>query len=173
MKKTEIYISKEHSCRGLQSLSSILLPLAKEILKAEDFVEADILLNWYDVIGAEMAAYVNPVKVRFNPRTNIRTLFVEVPAGGFALELQHKETYILEKINAYFGYKAVHKINITQNMNMHPRIPALKKAKKEAKLTPDEENSLNELVEGMDNEKLKEILLKLGKSVIISQKGVK
>lgn len=27
--------------------------------------------------------------------------------GAFALELQHREKFVLEKVNAFFGYKAV------------------------------------------------------------------
>lgn len=156
----------------MESLGNIFVPIMKGVLSAEDFVEADILLRWLDVVGEEIASFCNPLKTRFNPKENIRTLYVEVPVGGFALELRHRENYILEKINAYFGYKAIHKLNIAQNMNMSVRSIRTKKEEKiEKPLEETEKKYLSELISGINDEKLREILTKLGKSVILSNKG--
>ena len=173
MKKIKLHISDEPHCREFESLGSIFIPLVKGLMSAEDFVEADIMLNWVDIVGEDIASFCSPLKVRFNPKENQRTLFVEVPVGGFALEMQHREKYILEKINAYFGYKAVHKLNISQNIEMKPHTFFRKKEKPEMKLNSDEEKYLNELTEGINDEKLKKILTKLGKSVILSNRGEK
>lgn len=172
MKKAKIHISDERHERDLESLGSIFMPIMKNVMSAEDFVEADILLHWQDIIGADIAGYTNPLKTKFNPKNNQRTLFMEVPAGGFALELHHKEDYILEKINSYFGYKAVHKLNISQNINMRIKKTLLQQRnEKEQKLEETEEKYLSELVSEIKDEKLREILIKLGTSVILSNKG--
>lgn len=174
MKKNKIHISEERHSRDLESLGNIFIPIMKGVLSAEDFVEADIILHWLDIIGKEFAAFCNPIKTRYNPKESMRTLYVEVPVGGFALELRHKENYILEKINAYFGYKAVHKLNISQNMNMTPRYLQIKaEDKPEICLDVAEEKYLTELTDGIKDEKLRKILTNLGKSVILSNKGVK
>lgn len=173
MKKIKLHISDEPHCRELESLGSIFVPLVRGLMSAEDFVEADIMLNWVDIAGEELASFCSPLKVRFNPKDCQRTLFVEVPAGGFALEMQHREGYILEKINAYFGYKAVHRLNVSQNIKMRPRVFVRKKAESEIKLSQNEEKYLNELADGIKDEKLKEILTKLGKSVVLSNRGEK
>ncbi len=174
MKKNKIHISEERHSKDLESLGNIFIPIMKGVLSAEDFVEADIMLHWVDIIGQEFTAFCNPIKTRYNPKESMRTLYIEVPVGGFALELQHKENYILEKINAYFGYKAVHKLNISQNMNMRPRYFQIKTENKpEIHLDASEEKYLKELTDGIKDEKLREILTNLGKSVILSNKGVK
>lgn len=171
-KKNKIHISDEHHSRDLESLGNIFIPIMGSTLTAEDFVEADIMLHWLDIVGEEMASFCNPLKARFNPNENTRTLYMEVPAGGFALEVRHKEDYILEKINAYFGYKAIHKLNISQNMNMTVRCINIKKeAKPQRALNESERKYLLEVTEGINDEKLREILTKLGKSVILSNKG--
>ena len=171
MKKVQIHISEEPHCKELESLGSIFVPLVKDIMSAEDFVEADILLNWRDIVGQEIASFAYPIKVKYNHRENIRILYIEVPVGGFALEMQHKEEYLLEKLNAYFGYKAVHKVNISQNIQLKPQIKPIKKEKEEIKLNDDEKKYMDEVVGDIKDEKLKEILTKLGESVIISNRG--
>ncbi|MCM1324567.1 MAG: DUF721 domain-containing protein [Acetobacter sp.] len=173
MKKTKIHFSDERHSRELESLGSVFIPIMKDVMSAEDFVEADILLRWLDIIGEEIAGFCNPLKTKFDIKKNERTLFVEVPVGGFALELRHQEDYILEKINAYFGYKAVHKLNINQNANMKLRSVIRLKKKNEERLNKDEEQYLEELTSEIKDEKLREILIKLGKSVILANKGAK
>lgn len=174
MKKNKINISEERHSNDLESLGNVFIPIMKGVLSTEDFVEADIMLHWVDIIGKEFAIFCNPIKTRFNPKESVRTLYIEVPVGGFALEVRHKENYILEKINAYFGYKAVHKLNISQNMNMTPCYLQIKKEDKaEIRLDEAEEKYLAELTNGIKDEKLRKILTNLGKSVILSNKGVK
>lgn len=174
MKKKKIHISEERHSRDLESLGNIFIPIMKGVMSAEDFVEADVIMHWVDIVGGELAGFCNPLKVRYDVKDNTRTLFVEVPVGGFALELRHREDYILEKVNAYFGYKAIHKLNISQNANMKVHSFILKGQKKEQReLDASEQNYLSELVSEIKDEKLREILVKLGKSVILSNKGAK
>lgn len=174
MKKAKIHISEDpHGC-DLESLGNIFIPIMKDVLSAEDFVEADILWHWGDIVGEEIALFCNPLKTKFNPKDNNRTLYVEVPAGGFALELRHRESYILEKINMYFGYRAVHKINISQNMNMQVKTNVSIQAKQsKEELAESDKKYLDELTAEIKDEKLREILIKLGENVILSTKGAK
>ena len=176
MKKYKINISEEPHCRDLESLGSIFVPLIKKAISAEDLVGIDILLNWKDIIGNEIYSYCQPIKTKFNHKNSERTLFLEVPIGGFALEIQHKEKYILDKINAYLGYNAVHKINITQNTDMQVKEPQKnveKVAKEDKKISEEDEKYLLSLTTEIKDDKLRENLIKIGKNVILSEKGDK
>lgn len=174
MKKYKLNISEEPHCCELESLGSIFIPLIKSAISAEDLVGVDILLNWKDVVGNEIFSYCQPIKTKFNPKNSERTLYLEVPVGGFALEIQHKEKYIIDKINAYFGYNAIHKINITQNINMHIRKNNDENYNSEAKIISEEdEKYLLDLTTEIKDSKLRENLIKIGKNVISSEKGEK
>lgn len=171
MKKVRMQFSKEPHCCELESLGSIFVPIIKAVIKAEDLVEVDVILKWRDIIGKEMAMFCHPLKTHYNPRDNCRTLFVEVPIGGFALEIQHKERYILDKINAYFGYKAIHKINVSQNANI--KIKKTEEGlcrKKGRELSEDEKKYLSDLSETIKDDNLREILIKLGENIIKNKK---
>lgn len=170
MKKYKLEISDEPHSNDLESLGSIFMPIIKGAVSAEDLVGTEIVLNWKDMVGTEIQKFCLPVKTKYDPHKSIRTLYVETPVGGFALEIQHKEHYLLDKINAYFGYTAVHKLNVSQNVNMKPlQIPETKKIKEES-LSDEEKKSLSDAVNEIKDENLREILLKVGKNIILSKK---
>lgn len=171
MKKYKINISSERHNRDLESLGSIFIPLVEGAVSSDDLIGVDIILHWEDIAGKDIYNFSYPKQTKFNPKTNMRTLYIDVPVGGFALELQHKENYILNKINAYFGYNAVHKLNINQDMNMLPKdFGSESSPKKEKMLTPEEEKYLQELLQDIKDEKLKEILTNLGKNILTDKK---
>jgi len=167
-KKANIKISDERHCKELESLGSIFIPIMNGAFDAKDFIEADVILKWEDIVGSEISSFSTPVKVKFNPKTDERVIHIEVPVGGFALELQHREIYLLDKINSYFGYKAIHKLLISQNANM--RIKKIKTSKKKPILEESDKNYLLKLSDGINSDELKEILIKLGENVISSKK---
>lgn len=169
--KIKINISEEPHCNDLESLGNVFRPLIKDCVSAESFIEIDIIYNWKKIIGEDLAAFCQPVKVKFNPRENVRTVYIETPVGGFALELRHKEKYILDKINAFFGYKAVDVLNISQNVNMKISSQLKDVHKTALDLTAEDKKYLENMAEDIKDEKLKEILIKIGESVISSNKG--
>ena len=73
MKKKKIHISEERHSRDLESLGNVFVPIMKGVMSAEDFIEADVMMHWVDIIGTEMAAFCNPLKAKFNVKDNMRT----------------------------------------------------------------------------------------------------
>ena len=169
-KKLKIKISDERHNQDLESLGSIFMPIMKDAFSSEDFVETDIMLNWVNIVGEDISLYCTPTSIKYNLKSNQRIINVEVPIGGFALELQHKEQYILDKINAFLGYKGVHKLSITQNANKVIKNKHIKKENTKNKLNREDKEYIEELSNGIKDDKLKEILIKLGENVIIENK---
>lgn len=158
----------ERTTGDLQAISKSILPLAKTVLGKKGFVETDILTNWANIIGEDLADYTAPLKIDFKPQQrNNGILHLEVPSGAFALEIQHKEKIILQKINTYFGYNAVTSIRIIQNSEFKIAQTKTKPTSKTppSLVTPEEENYIQELAEDINRPDLKEILIKLGQSV--------
>lgn len=170
MKKHKINISEERHNKSLESLGSIFIPIVKGSLSAQDLIEIEIICRWHDIVGKELSSFCFPMKTKYDPKQDCRTLIVEVPLGGYALEMQHKEHYLLEKINAYFGYKAVHKLNITQNANRRPVFVENKVDKNSEKVvSPENMAYLTSLTAEIKDEKLREILIKIGKNVLSNE----
>ena len=161
------------SC-GLYSLSSTLLPFAKQLLGKKGFVEVDILTEWDKIVGTELAQYSFPQRIDFKKGTkNNGTLCLSVPSGAFALELQHRERFILDKINTYFGYNAVSSLKIIQTQQFVLQPEKTQPPSPNANLTPEEEKYIENLTEAIDNPKLKTIITKLGKDIFKDNKNNK
>lgn len=160
--------SRRRSSGEFQSLAKSILPLARQVLGKKGFVETDILSDWTAIIGEELAAYTFPQKIDF--KRGERTggiLHLAVPSGAFALEVQHREKFILGKINTYFGYNAVSGLRIVQNANLSLQelLPKANKRRPQKLVTVEEENYIKDLADEINRPELKEILIKLGQSV--------
>ncbi len=173
-KKRKDIVSDERRTQDLQSVSRTLLPLAKRLLGAKGMMEVDLLAGWEDIAGTEIAAYTLPLGVSFRrgEKTN-GILQVEVPAGAFALELKHRENFILAKVNAYFGYRAVAGMKIIQTGTLQPKEDDNIQAVQKSLVTEEEENYIRNLSMDVENEELQQMLEKLGRSVISNNKGKK
>jgi hypothetical protein len=99
-------------------LSEFLGATLSDALKTQGFASAEILARWADIVGPEIAAHSEPMKIA-GPRAigeaaaepaNL-VLRVEGPA---ALEIQHLSAVILERVNRFFGWQAIGTISLRQ-----------------------------------------------------------
>ena len=93
-------------------------------------MEARLLTDWATVIGEAIATRCQPVSLN---RDGILHLDV---TGGAALELQHAELQVIERINTYFGRQAVTRL-------ASPPIPA-QAAKTDAPRPPASRSSIRQ-----------------------------
>ena len=99
-------------------LSELLSATLTGVLKAQGFASAEILARWREIVGPEVAAISEPVKINWPRRGDDETpepatlvLRVEGPA---ALEIQHMSAVILERVNRFFGWQAIGRIALRQ-----------------------------------------------------------
>jgi hypothetical protein len=95
-------------------------------LKAQGFASSEIIARWADIVGAEIAAHSEPMKIAWPravnddaPEPATLVLRVEGPA---ALEIQHLSAVILERVNRFFGWQAIGRITLRQ-APLHRRAP--------------------------------------------------
>ena len=81
-----------------------------------------------------------------------------------ALEFQHFQNKIIEKINSYFGYKAIKGIKIHQT---YVKKELLKKTTKQVNLIKEKQDKLKirETTPNLNNKELEESIVKLGLSI--------
>jgi hypothetical protein len=99
-------------------LSDLLSATLTDVLKAQGFASAEILARWPDIVGREVAAISEPLKINWPrpigdepPAPATLVLRVEGPA---ALEIQHMSAVILERVNRFFGWQAIGRIALRQ-----------------------------------------------------------
>lgn len=146
-------------------LSRMVERLTKSMLGRQGFAHGTIITKWPDIAGKEMARHTLPEKIVFS-RDGVTggILHLRCDSGAYATEVQHLELQILERINTFFGYKAVVQLRLVQAPL--PKTKRDKPVKAPRSLSPAEANDLAETVANVDDDELREALERLGQSII-------
>ncbi len=148
--------------RGLRTLAATLPKIAGPAARRRGFTEIDVITRWSDVVGATLARASAPERLSF--RRGARsdgTLHLRV-AGGAATELLHLEPLVIERINRFFGYRAVARIAMVQGPVEPPAAPsraALVETQPETAPDPDPE------LEAIADESLRAALTRLKRAL--------
>ena len=98
---------------GAQTLSNFLPEEAKKILKSRGFAELELLKNWENIVPKKYISLITPMKIKPNSQKEGGHLVLKVdPSIAFAIE--HEKEKIIKKINAFFGYQAIVKLELIQ-----------------------------------------------------------
>jgi hypothetical protein len=86
-------------------------------LARQGFAASELILHWEDIVGPQIAVNAAPLRIRW-PRgwaqegePAILVLRVE---GPVAIEIQHLSEIILQRINSFFGWRAIGKLALQQ-----------------------------------------------------------
>ena len=165
----KLIISDEHKLNDLTGVGKTIRPLVKQLLGKNGAMQIELAANWEEVVGEKLFQYVLPLKISFNKdeRTN-GTLHLMVFGGAFAMETENNKLKILQKVNAFFGYEAISKIKILQNNNPENFLNKKNVYDKPKKILVSENETtyINEALDGIENERLRSRLEKLGHAVL-------
>ena len=120
-------------------LRDLLGKVVGETFKRQGFASAELVTRWTEIVGAEISAHSEPIKVQW-PRApadsfaargsgsgwerppGILVLRVEGPA---AIEIQHLAGVICERVNRFLGWRAIERVALRQApLRRAPRTPA-------------------------------------------------
>ena len=105
-----------------RALPTLLSELAgrsiADALARQGFASTGIVMHWAEIVGAEIATHAEPMRMSWPRRVHEdapepATLVLRVE-GPVALEIQHLSGVIIEKVNRFFGWRAVGRIQIRQ-----------------------------------------------------------
>lgn len=124
---------KQAKLYGVQSLGRFLPAVTRPVFEKFGYQRAALYTDWDSIIGEPLCHFTAPEEIKYQSRGNelaeieqagqkkgaVLVVRVEGPA---ALEVQHQAPQIIERINSYFGFRAIESIRILQ-------APLKKKAK--------------------------------------------
>jgi len=134
------------------------------VLMSQGFASAEILSRWADIVGPEVAASSEPMKINWprvrdeeTPEPATLVLRVEGPA---ALEIQHLSAVILERVNRFFGWQAIGRIALRQ-------APLRRRVPKKAPAPPDPAVAarIAESLPGIEDEARRQAIGRLGAAI--------
>ena len=150
--------------RGLAPVAAAAARVAAPILKKRGLAEARIVTDWRAIVGDTAAQRSAPERLVRAPRGSGAesggTLRLRI-AGAWALEFQHMAPALIARINAYFGYPAVARIQFIQ-----APLPAERRASPPpAPLAPEAEARLAAAAAKIEDPELRERVLALGRAL--------
>jgi hypothetical protein len=149
---------------GARPLVDFLRGSLSDAFARQGFASAELVTRWAEIVGPEIAAHAEPIKVQWLRSTDedtaeTATLVLRVE-GPTAVEIQHLSGVIVERVNRFFGWPAVGRIALRQaplSRRQKPRRPA----------APDPEATarIAATLPQVEDEDLRQALARLGAAV--------
>ena len=137
-------VERRSTTWGLAPLGAVLPRAVRRRFQRRGFAQAAVLTQWREIVGGDIAASSCPERLSFpRGRAEGGTLRIRV-AGGLALELQHLEPVLIERLNAFFGAPTVARLALVQGPLPAPR-PAPSRPQRRA-LSAAEESQIDAAV---------------------------
>jgi hypothetical protein len=152
----------------LKSVAGIALKAVRPVLGRQGLAETELLARWDSIAGPQLADHALPIKVIPAKRGEGKevgggVLHLKVDSGPSAMLISYMEPQIIERLNAYFGWKAIERLKLIQGPL--PDKPS-RKLPAHRKLTAEEEGKLAAMLESVDDPELRATLLNLGRAVM-------
>jgi hypothetical protein len=108
-------------------LADVVGPCLTAAFKRHGFASTEIVTHWETIVGAEIAAHAEPIKITWprqsdpdDPEPATLVLRCEGPA---ALEIQHQANVIVGRINQFLGWRAIDRVALRQAPLAHRAKP--------------------------------------------------
>ena len=109
-----------------RAVGSFVPKLTRKAFEKYGFSAASLLTDWAAIVGKDLAAFTSPERLKWPRSVAIRedveagaegrpgaTLVLRVDPAR-ALDVEYKGRQIVERINGYFGYRAIAELRILQ-----------------------------------------------------------
>ena len=99
----------------MRRLSTMIEPMVAPSAQERGFAISRLISHWHDIVG-DTAAWCRPTDIHF-PRGNSNngTLKLQITSGR-GPQAQAMSAQIIDQVNAAFGYQAVGRITLVQNL---------------------------------------------------------
>jgi len=139
-------------------------------MRKRGFAAVELVASWGEIVGPAYAETTQPDRLVWPRRAGGTERFDEgvltvrcTPSA--ALRLSHEMPAVVERINAFFGYRAVGRVRLLQ---APLAAPARNRPRQARLLTAEEAARIAGLVDGVADDGLRASLERLGRAVLAS-----
>ena len=156
--------------RGFERASGLVTTQVRSASESRGFAVSRLLTHWAEVVGPDIARISRPVKVSYG-RGFGATLTV-LTTGAEAPMLHMQKEVIRERVNACYGYKAIHKLRITQTAStgFAEGRAQFEPAPKTAAAPPETPLEAKQAAENVADDDLRSALERLGANILSQTK---
>jgi hypothetical protein len=102
--------------RNASPLADLVGKTVGDAFAKQGFAATEIVTHWQEIVGDDLARRSEPIKLvwpRREDSDSVGILQIRVE-GAYALEIQHLQPVIIERVNRYFGWRCVGRLAIRQ-----------------------------------------------------------
>ena len=107
-----------------RTFAGILPALTGKALGRRGLAFGGLIAEWPSIVGPRMADRTSPFRIVFPHGQRENAVLHLRVATSVALDIQHLEPQIIERLNTFFGYKAVAKLKLIHSPLGRPARPA-------------------------------------------------
>ena len=145
-----------------RAISELMPEIGRTAFRRFGFVQSSVVTRWPEIVGASHARICAPESIRFPPGEKSEGIMQLVVVPAHAPMIQHVIPEIIERVNRFFGYKAVSRVKIRQGAVKTPSASEPRTAPPSLKPVPME---LGDSLRDIGDPELRAVLESLARSM--------
>jgi len=134
------------------------------------FAEPEVLLRWHEIVGEKLSGLCAPVKVTYPRDQGLAATLVVRSDGPRATEIEHMGPQIVERVNQFYGYRAIGRVKVVQTTGPAPGFAEPPRSftgpDVQAEPPPDATARAAEMTTGIRDPNLRAALTRMGAHVL-------
>lgn len=107
-----------------RSVAELLPDVGRAAFRRFGFVQSAVVSRWAEIVGPRYAGVSAPESIRFPQGKRSEGTLNLVVRGAHGTMMQHIAPEIIERVNRFFGYEAICKVQMRQGDVPAPRVRA-------------------------------------------------
>jgi len=105
-------------------IADLMPQIGRAAFRRFGFVQSSVVTRWHEIVGERHAQVCMPEAIRFPPGEKSEGILQLVVVPAHAPLIQHVIPEIMERVNRFFGYKAVSRVKLRQGAVKPPHAEA-------------------------------------------------
>lgn len=151
-----------------RAVADLVPQIGRTAFRRFGFVQSSVVSRWGEIVGPAHARHCAPESIRFPPGEKADGILQLVVTPAHAPLIQHVIPEIMERVNRFFGYKAVVRVKLRQGAVQPPKDNAARTAPPSLKPIPME---LGDSLRDIGDPELRAVLESLALSLENKKEG--
>jgi hypothetical protein len=104
-----------------RSIAELMPDIGRTAFRRFGFIQSSVVTRWPEIVGPTHAKVCAPEAIRFPPGEKSEGILQLVVVPSHAPLIQHVIPEIVERVNRFFGYKAVARVKLRQGEVKPPK----------------------------------------------------
>lgn len=157
-------MAQRKSTNGPVAAARLFGKVLSPALRRRGFAETEVVERWREIIGDDLAGVCVPEKLSFARNQAAGGTLHLRAAGAAGLRLQHLMPQIIDRVNSFYGYRAVGRVRLLQ-APLPPEPRPLHRRPPSRPVSDEERRELAAMTADVSNDRLRHALRGLGEAM--------